>query len=278
MTISEKSQLGLRFISDNTLKVRALNLCIGHVDKRMERLNEEIKVVEKLPEENEYEIPNDLSTGHVRMLDFGPIDRMFCTKEGFTKDIKYFLVRDNVFKAAELIKIGINFTGRTLKDIKHGDYVYLLGKHKMVKFVVVDDGIKGIYFDDHNNSFFEWGVKMESGEFFHYNGFNKEFSQIMQLLTFIELGDIEVSVINGLQKIKGETKDQDTFNGTKNTVYIVDSSWNKLLIRTDGFAVRGHFRLQPCGSGMKDRTLIWIDAFEKHGYTRKPRAKIIHDV
>lgn len=56
-------------------------------------------------------------------------------------------------------------------------------------------------------------------------------------------------------------------NKTKSDITIVDSTWFTTLIKSDGFKVRGHFRLQPYKGG--DKKLIWIQDFEKHGYTRK---------
>jgi len=144
----------------------------------------------------------------------------------------------------------------------------------MVKFISVDRGIKGMYYDDKLNITFEWGIEMDSGEYFYTYGYTHIFSTIMQLLTFIELGDVEVKVLKGLAN-NGEKKDKKVYNASLNTVYVVDSSWNQLIIRTDGFAVRGHFRLQPCGPMMMDRKLIWINAFEKDGYIRKPKASIL---
>lgn len=285
MQISENSQLGLRFISDKQTKVVVLELIEAHHKGRIEDIQSTITELETLSEKVETQqeaenfiIPAHLTSENIESVDFGTIDRMFCfgpENNQYIKAIKYFLIQPSVWKAAELIKIGENFTGRTLKDIKQGDYVYLLGKHQMLKFLVVPQGIKGIYFDDKEKIFFEWGIKMETGEAFHYTGFNKEFSKIMQLLTFVELGDIEVSVLESLKNNGAKTRANKIYNGSRNTVFVVDSSWNKLVIRTDGFAVRGHFRLQPCGPANADRKLIWVDAFEKHGYTRRPKAEII---
>ena len=56
-------------------------------------------------------------------------------------------------------------------------------------------------------------------------------------------------------------------NKTKGTVKILDSKWFTTLVKSDSFNVRGHFRFQPCGEGMKDRKLIWINEFQKDGYT-----------
>lgn len=58
-------------------------------------------------------------------------------------------------------------------------------------------------------------------------------------------------------------------NKTKSDITIVDSTWFTTLIKSDGFKVRGHFRLQPYKE--QGKKLIWIQDFEKHGYTIKAR-------
>lgn len=322
MTISENSQLGLRFKSKD-VKVKALTLLqkqLNNAQHRLDSYGKEgavryesanriykalldaknklgLKPEEDFPED--YQLPADLENlidedsnkfeeydklvrepqSHdeiktkTALKDFVSIERLFLEND----DDKYFYICSTVYKAAELIKIGENFTGRILKDIKAGQYVYLLGKHEMVKFAVGERGIKGFYFDDKQDILFEWGVEISDGSYFYAPGFQKEFSGIMQLLTFIELGDIEVKWLHPLQKEKSPTgkKEDNTYNASLHTVYVVDSSWNQIIIRTTGFAVRGHFRLQPCGPGNLDRKLMWISAFEKHGYMRKPKATII---
>lgn len=57
-------------------------------------------------------------------------------------------------------------------------------------------------------------------------------------------------------------------NDTKHNVTFANSLW-KTNISTGGFAVRGHFRLQPFGEGLSKRKLIWIEEFKKEGYNRK---------
>ena len=58
-------------------------------------------------------------------------------------------------------------------------------------------------------------------------------------------------------------------------VTFLDASWYTTAIHEGDFTVRGHFRLQPCGPEKKDRRLIFINEFQKHGYVRK--AKILTD-
>lgn len=58
-------------------------------------------------------------------------------------------------------------------------------------------------------------------------------------------------------------------NHTNKDIKIITSTWFTTLVKSDEFKVRGHFRLQACGEGMKDRKLKWINEYTKEGYTRK---------
>lgn len=60
-------------------------------------------------------------------------------------------------------------------------------------------------------------------------------------------------------------------NKTRFPITVVDSAWYTHLVSSGAFKVRGHFRLQACGEALKDRKLIWIQDFEKEGYTRKAK-------
>jgi hypothetical protein len=58
---------------------------------------------------------------------------------------------------------------------------------------------------------------------------------------------------------------------TNQPIEYYDCGWYTTIIRNEGFSVRGHFRLQPCGAGKKDKKLIYIHEFQKHGYVRRAR-------
>lgn len=60
-------------------------------------------------------------------------------------------------------------------------------------------------------------------------------------------------------------------NKSKYPIKIVDSTWFTTLVKSDAFKVRGHFRLQACGEGMTKRKLVWINDFQKEGYTRQAK-------
>lgn len=57
-------------------------------------------------------------------------------------------------------------------------------------------------------------------------------------------------------------------------VIVLDSLWYTTICREEGFMVSGHFRLQPVKeNGEWTRKIIYIAAYEKHGYHRKARLR-----
>lgn len=96
-----------------------------------------------------------------------------------------------------------------------------------------------------------------------------EFVLLTQRLAFfIRYANIETKIVNkntvsGIRCVEDKIHSDFDFN-----IEVVDSTWFTSIIREKGFGVRGHFRLQPCGEGLKEKKLIWINDFEKTGYTR----------
>jgi hypothetical protein len=61
-------------------------------------------------------------------------------------------------------------------------------------------------------------------------------------------------------------------NDTRLKLTYLDSKWFTNLVKSEGFSVRGHFRLQPKKkNGEWTKELIWINDFEKTGYTAPAR-------
>lgn len=292
MVISHNSQLGLRM---NDMKVQAefIEAAIAMHHETSKEITEAIAFIENTEkdengvlkftaEENSFlaksatDVKSYISASakarNVRDEIGERIEGSIISGEGS----KYFYICESVYKAAGLIKITENFTGRTLKDISFGRYTYLMGKHRMVRFSVVVNYIKGIYYNDERKIAFSWGIRIDDGEYFFDDGCDEQFTTIMQLLTFVELGDITVNELLAERNNGQPKKDGKIANTSNNTVFVVDSTWNIIVMRTDGFAVRGHFRLQPYGDNLADRKLIWISEFEKNGYTRRAKAEIIH--
>lgn len=90
---------------------------------------------------------------------------------------------------------------------------------------------------------------------------------------FLQYAEVETKVLESRCQIY-EGQNCIYNNRTQFPIKIIDSTWFTTLIHSDAFKVRGHFRLQPCGQAFKDRKLIWINEFQKDGYTRE--AKILN--
>lgn len=82
---------------------------------------------------------------------------------------------------------------------------------------------------------------------------------------FLKYADIE------LKQLPANTRTKDIrckyVNDTNLNITLLDSKWFTTLIKSNAFKVRGHFRLQACGEGLKDRKLIWVNDFIKSGCT-----------
>jgi hypothetical protein len=95
--------------------------------------------------------------------------------------------------------------------------------------------------------------------------------KIFRLLCFFYLAENEMIIVEPGKKY-GTKKAGKLINTFENIpVTIVNSNWNITSIRTEGFSVSGHFRLQPCGPGLTETKLILIEPFEKNGYVRKAK-------
>lgn len=89
------------------------------------------------------------------------------------------------------------------------------------------------------------------------------------ILRFLKYAEIETKILPP----KSRSKDIRCkyVNDTDSRIEYIDSTWFTTLVKSDAFKVRGHFRLQACGEGLKDRKLIWVNEFQKDGYTAPAR-------
>jgi hypothetical protein len=97
--------------------------------------------------------------------------------------------------------------------------------------------------------------------------------------TFIEFAESETVVLNAAKPGKRKIKIDDERILTELPVDVeyIDSGWFRTCIRNGDFNVSGHFRLQPYGSHMAARKLIWIKDFVKHGYHRTAKIEKLKD-
>jgi hypothetical protein len=92
-------------------------------------------------------------------------------------------------------------------------------------------------------------------------------SDVLKMILFIQHCPVETKLIAKGKKVAHA--DQEYLNKTSLPIEILDSTWFTTIVRSEGFAVGGHFRLQPVGPGRSERKLIWIEPYEKTGYVRK---------
>ncbi len=99
--------------------------------------------------------------------------------------------------------------------------------------------------------------------------YNSLFQEITCLINFLKYVEVETKFVGANRRSK--YFNVKYVNQTDFDIRQLDSTYFTTLIKTEGFGVRGHFRLQPCGKEMKSRRLIWINDFQKHGYTREAK-------
>ena len=153
-------------------------------------------------------------------------------------------------------------------------YLGSAGNATTLSVEIKDDKIVGVFFAFAQNGVIDQFAQFvyQPNDGFYIDGYdlfgdNRAFYWTILFSLFIKYSDTDTKVL--LPKTKINAFNCRYSNLTKEKFTILDSTWLTTLVKSDSFKVRGHFRLQPCGPGLKDRKLIWIDEFKKGGYTRK---------
>ena len=86
---------------------------------------------------------------------------------------------------------------------------------------------------------------------------------------FRDFAELETLLISGKGgKRKGTLgNEKHTVKDFPGKIIVINSNWAATIISEKGFGVKGHFRFQPYGPERSKRKLIWINSFEKSGYT-----------
>lgn len=94
---------------------------------------------------------------------------------------------------------------------------------------------------------------------------------VYRLLCFMFLTENDEIELKPGQKT-GTKKSGKVINTLSQNIIVVNSRWNTTTIRTEGFKVSGHFRLQKVGQGRQHTRMIFIEPFQKHGYIRRAKS------
>lgn len=99
----------------------------------------------------------------------------------------------------------------------------------------------------------------------------KTITRLILVNLFKQFAAIEVKFIEG-----GKDKSKINLDGIKYSSELTlpiahyDCFWFREIHRK-GFPVRGHLRMQRCGTGMSQFKLVYIEPFMKKGYNRNPK-------
>lgn len=90
-------------------------------------------------------------------------------------------------------------------------------------------------------------------------------STVFVISMFKKYAEVETKLIEGNSKVKYSSN--KFINDFKLPITYLDSRWFTNIVKSDGFSVSGHFRLQPKKKDNEwTKELIWINEFEKTGY------------
>lgn len=198
---------------------------------------------------------------------------------------KNLLFTQTSLEVANKIKID-NFEPKVLKISKPNKFTYLINDNHFYRVMISQEEIFGLNVRK---------TLMENGQFyFTYDSFkiipsenrvvypvnqsnyleDKYFSEFLKLLIFTQYSELDETIINPKQSA-GTKKQGKYLNESNKPFILVDSAWNKIIVRKEGFGVVGHLRWQPTGKGRSERKLIYIREFIKNGYVREAKREKI---
>ena len=185
-------------------------------------------------------------------------------------------------KADKLLEENFSFLNRVKEGKK---LTYLIDEKCFYRWERVGAQIRCIYIEINLTTgyikYHLWKFNLDTGILSYppheySDAFEKVMMRFVRLLIFTELSELETVILAPDRSI-GTRKGGKYVNETNSDIVIVDSTWNKMIFRTTGFAVSGHLRLQRHGKGRNDVKLIFIEEFEKHGYVRKAKSELVNE-
>jgi hypothetical protein len=190
------------------------------------------------------------------------------------QDQKAYYITDTVHKALDLIKVGkLDWT--IFNNQPDKKLTFIFGDSRLLRVNIRDISIDFFYLSGYKEDklkYLQFYIDKKTGTAStEFRGLDDSALKLecYRLLCFMFFSKNEERVVKAGTSY-GTRKQVDALsNDLPYPVTIVNTNWNITSIRTDGFNVSGHFRLQPCGVGFMDRKFVFIQPFKKKGYIRK---------
>jgi hypothetical protein len=190
-------------------------------------------------------------------------------------NLSVFVIRKTVQDICSRINIKEDKKFDYLKKAKDGNRVLVLDESRFFKYYKKGSRIVVTYFQKGAVSFEYCMFNFELNKEYtnqHENQMMADATKLfLQLILFMEFAPFESVFLKPSEK-NGTRSEGKVLNDSPTNLIIVDSSWNKIVIRTEGFTVgadtMGFLALRAYGEGRLHRRFVWIDPYEKKGYVR----------
>lgn len=186
---------------------------------------------------------------------------------------KNLLFSKTALEISDKIKVD-KFKPSILKIKSEKKFTFLIDGNSFYRVCLKSDDIFAIYVQKHNNNYLTYDAfkilpEQDIVSYHRSEDYMKDevFVRFLKMLIFTEYSETKEVLLKPNHK-HGTRAEGKYINETSKDFIIVDSSWNKTIIKKDAFGVVGHFRLQPFGKDRQERKLIYISEFFKNGYVR----------
>lgn len=203
------------------------------------------------------------------------------------KDQKAYYVTNSVLEKLDMLKVkpleNSHYDWTVFKDVKNQKITFICPDNYLLRVIFSDDKIAFIHtefkFEDKKKGtghcnwvmFYLDRITGELCEHFGHQDVKNIEKFYYSLFCFMYLTENDEIIVAPGTKHGTKKSLDNLLNESKFPITIVNSRWNTTSVRTEGFDVSGHFRLQPCGEGFNKTKIIFIEPFRKLGYIRKSK-------
>lgn len=225
--------------------------------------------------------------GHLQMVRNGDDDDYFDCAKYFTEELfkvqhkngfvpevlsERFISSYEAAQSSMISSIGKNLG---TDYFLNGDSGVMVARDKVVSYAVIDGNISMIVLDRHNShshSHVLLGISRPIDVvLIDAAKDGNDFVFAINILLFKKLAEIQTQFIAPKAIRKSLSSNEPIANRCPFMIKELNVTWFTTYVRDKEFGVRGHFRMQPCGTRHSDRRLTYIKPFTKHGYTRRAR-------